>query len=684
MRFIRSFPSFQDRLSRACLTAAVALATVTATALGQATPAFAARAATVHAAPDGRGTACSAARPCAIGQAKAKVRTLNSRMRADIVVQLAGGTYRLSAPLTFTAADSGTNGHTITWQAAPGARPVLSGARKAAGWTRQDPAKNIWQAEVGTGFDFRQLYVDGVQATRARTELSRSDLTADADGYTFTSGGLAYLNSLADPGRTEIDALGSFTNRYSPVAGIRDGVITMEQPAWNNNTFGYDTITEPFRKGPLYIENAYEFLDTAGEWYLNTRTGTLYYKPLPGQDMSTADVEMPRLESLLSVGGTYRAPATRIAFSGLRFSHTSWLRPSTGQGYADQQTGAFLDGTWDRPSDALSSCQFGCRLFEATRPHWRQMPAAVQVSAASHITFTGNRFSQLGQVALGIGNDANAHTTGVGLGADTISVTRNVFTQGAGGGVVVGGVRADAHHPADRRMTNRSITIGDNVMRDLALDYRDMTAVLVTYATDTTVAHNEIHDLPYTGIAIGYGWGANDPGGSEDYLNRGLYDFQPRYTTPTTLRNVRVTGNHLHDVMRRMDDGACIYTLSDAPSTRIDRNYCADNNGHYGLYHDEGSRGYSDSGNVFRDTGDWAHENHNPTNNTGALTLTDNWTSDGSLSLRDGERGNTVTGTVVVGDGDWPAAAQRVMENAGVRPERPARPVDEGARSPDQ
>jgi hypothetical protein len=594
-------------------------------------------------------------------------------MRADIVVRLAGGTYRLSAPLTFTRADSGANGHTVSWQAAPGARPVISGARKATGWTQLDPAQNIWKAKVGTGFDIRQLYVDGVQATRARTPLNRADLTAEANGYTFTSDALKYLDGLADPGRTEINAVGSFTNRYSPVAGISDGVITMEQPAWNNNTFGWDTITNPFRKGPLYIENAYEFLDSAGEWYLNTRTGTLYYRPLPGQDMSTAEVEMPRLESLLSVGGTYRAPATHIAFSGLQFSHTSWRQPSTGQGYANQQTGAFVHGDWERPSDALNSCQAGCRLFEATRPHWHQMPAAVQVSAASHISFTRNRFTQLGQVGLGIGNDANAHLTGVGLGTDSISVTGNVFTQGAGGGVVVGGVQADAHHPSDSRMTNRNITISDNVMHDLALDYRDMTAVLVTYATNATVSHNEIYNMPYSGIAIGYGWGANDPGGSQEYVNRGLYDFQPVYTTPTTFKNLRITGNHVYDVMQQMNDGACIYTLSDAPGTLIDRNYCADNSGHFGIYHDEGSRSYTDSNNVFRNTGDWAHENSNSNNNTGALTVTDNWTSNARISLRDGVRGNTVTGTVVVSDGNWPRDAERVMENAGVRPSLPAR-----------
>lgn len=415
---------------RSWLATAAILTASTAAVLTQAGPAFAAGT-TLYASPSGSGTACSVKRPCSVTQAKTKVRATNNSMKSDITVELADGTYRLSAPLAFTSADSGTGRHTVIWKAALGAHPVITGAQKATGWTVQDSAKNIWKADVGTGFDTRQLYVDGVLATRARTAVARSDLTATTSGYTFTNSSLSYLNSLAQPGRTEIHGIGSFTDRYAPVTGISSGTITMAQPSWNNNTFGYDTLTSPFRAGPLYIENAYEFLDTAGEWYLDTATGTLYYKPLTGQDMSKVDVEVPKLESLISVGGTYSSPATHIAFSGLQFSGTSWLDPTT-HGYASQQTGAYISDTWDRPSDALTSCQSGCPLFEATRPHWKQMPSAVQVSAADHITFTGNRFTQLGQNSLGIGNDANAHTTGVGLGARSITATGNVFTQDAG------------------------------------------------------------------------------------------------------------------------------------------------------------------------------------------------------------------------------------------------------------
>src|SRR6202008_332347 len=113
----------------------------------------------------------------------------------------------------------------------------------------------------------------------------------------------------------------------------------------------------------------------------------------------------------------------------------------------------------------------------ATRPNWYQMPAAVQVSAADHITFTDSQFVNLGQTALGIGNDANAHAGGVGLGASDITVTRSEIARSSAGGIVVGGVRADAHHPSDQRMVNRNITISNNRLHDLGIDYRGIVSV---------------------------------------------------------------------------------------------------------------------------------------------------------------------------------------------------------------
>ncbi|MDI1466223.1 ricin-type beta-trefoil lectin domain protein [Catellatospora sp. KI3] len=622
---------------------------------------------TLYASPTGSGTACSSAQPCSLSQAQSTVRAVAPAMTGDIVVQLAGGTYALGSPLTFTAADSGTNGYTVFWTAAQGATPVISGGQRVTGWSLADSGRNIWRASVSGGFDTRQLYVEGRIATRARTQVNRADFTFTTSGMTFTNGALSYLNSIAAEDRVELESINSFTDRYVPVQSISSNTITMEQPAWNNNTWGYDTLSTPFRAGPLYLVNAREFLDTAGEWYLDTAAGSLYYKPLSGENMATADVQLPRLESLLRVGGTYAAPAHHISFAGLRFSHTSWLQPNTGQGYADQQTGAYIYGTWSRPADWLTSCQSGCQAFEAARPQWRQMPAAVQVSAANNITFSGNRFTSLGQVGLGIGNDANANANGVGLGAGDVKVIGNTFDQIAAGAVIAGGVQADAHHPSDSRMTNRAVTFGNNVVHDVAIDYRSHVGLLMTYLADSTMANNEVYNLPYTGISIGYGWGANDAGGAQDYVDRGLYNYQPKYTTATIAKNYRVQANYVHDVMSQMTDGAAFYSLSALPGTTVDRNYFRNTNGWLGLYFDEGSRYLSATNNVFDNIGQWAYGQHWANNNTGNLTLTGNWTTSGNTNITSGSRGNVNTGTVLVTGGNWPTAARTVMTSAGVQ-----------------
>ena len=146
---------------------AAAVGLIAAFTLVAASPAQAATT-TLYAAPTGTGSACSQAQPCSLSAAQAAVRSQVGGLSGDLVVQLSDGVYRLSAPLRLTAADSGTNGHNVIWQAAPSAHPTISGARLVTGWSLVDSARNIWRANVGAGVDARQLYVAGVQATRAR------------------------------------------------------------------------------------------------------------------------------------------------------------------------------------------------------------------------------------------------------------------------------------------------------------------------------------------------------------------------------------------------------------------------------------------------------------------------------------------------------------------------------------
>ncbi|MBQ1048107.1 ricin-type beta-trefoil lectin domain protein [Micromonospora sp. C51] len=655
-------PGTPRRVLAAAATVALTAAATVAAVTTFAAPALAATT-TLYASPSGGGSSCTATQPCSLAGAQTAVRSMNSSMSGDIVVQLADGVYRLSAPLRFTAADSGANGYRVIWQAAPSARPVISGARAVTGWTQVDAGRNIWRANVGAGTDTRQLYVNGALATRARTQVNRADFTADSTGMRFTSGALSYLNNLANQSRIQMESVNSFTDRYVSVQSISGNLIRMQQPGWSNNNFGYDTFTSPHRAGPLYLANAYEFLDSPGEWYLDPGSGALNYIPLAGQNMSSVSVELPTQQSLVNLGGTYASPAHHISFTGITFTGTTWLGASSNQGYVDQQTGAYIYGNWNWPS--FSSCHNGCPQFEATRPNWQQMPAAVQVSAANNITFSDSQFVNLGQTAIGIGNDANAHASGVGLGASNITITRSEIARNAAGGIVVGGVRADAHHPSDQRMVNRDITISNNRLHDLGIEYRGIVSVLTTYVTNSTVSYNEVYNMPYTGMSIGYGWGSNDAGGSEHYAGRGLYNYQPRYTTATTASNNRLIGNYVHDVMQQMNDGGCIYTLSANPGGLISDNYCLRTNGYFGVYFDEGSRYYTARNNVFSSTGTWATANYWYAENMGNFTVTNNWSTNGSTNVTNGDRGNVVSGNVTVTNGNWPSGAQAVMAGAG-------------------
>jgi len=585
----------------------------------------------------------------------------------DVVVQLAGGTYRLTAPLTFTSADSGSNGHQVTWQAAAGQTPILSGGQQVTGWTLQDSAANIYVANVPKGADSRQLYVDGALAPRASISLSRNDVQITTSGMTIVNSALNYLATLPEQNRIEVESQNSFTDRYSPVDHISGTTITMQQPAWNNNNWGYDTLAKPFGGGQLFLENSYSFLKSAGQWYLDPQAGQLFYKAPAGKNPAQSDIELPRLSSLLDVSGSYTATVHDLAFKGLHFEHTTWLTPGTSIGYADQQSGAFIPSAYPQPSDFLSSCQSGCSQFEGARNGWAQAPAAVQVSAATGITFTDNTFTNLGQVGLGIGNDADANASGVGLGASSITVDHNTFTQDSGAGIVVGGVRPDAHHPSNPAMVVKDITLSNNLVSNVAKDYKEMAGILSTYVTHAVITHNEVSNLTYDGIDIGWGWGANDAGGSQDYRDRGLYNYQPVYTTATTLRDTVVSYNSVHGIKTLMHDGGSIYNLSANPNSSIDHNYIYDNQHTVGLYLDEGSRNVNLSYNVVQDSGVWAFTNANGTNNTNDNTFANNWYNSGATNVATGSpHNNVLTGNVQVSGTNWPSGAQQVISAVGV------------------
>jgi len=611
-------------------------------------------------------------------RAQQEVRALNSTN--DVTVQLADGIYRLDHPLLLRALDGGRNTHHVTWIAAPNAHPVLSGAIAITGWTLFDAKRQIYVANTPPGLNSRQLWVDDHLAPVASTELPRHDVAFTSLGITLRSSAPDVLADLQQAKLLEVRATGFFTERIAPVQRVSGRSLLMRQPAWDNNLWGYDTIEMPFHPelAHLYLANALPLLTQPGQWFLDPTHGKLYFRPPSGEDIHHLDVELPRLTVVVSVGGTLADPIHDLTFRGLRFSYTTWLGPSGPQGYASQQSGSFIAGhATAYPADPIATCARGCPAFESVRSDWAQMPAAIQVSAAFSVTFRDCIFAHLGQYALGIGNDADATLSGVGLATGDINITANVFTDLAGGAILAGGVRPDAHHPADPRQTNRALIIRSNRIRYVSLDYADNSAILSTYVTGAVILHNDISMVPYDAIDIGYGWGINDPGGNSNYRfrMRGYQWPQNRvYTTATTLRDVVVASNRIHDAKRLFHDGGAIYNLSASPHSLITENYIFDNHGQIALYLDEGSRFLTVRRNVVQDpTGEWLNINtvHSayPLRISPDNTATDNWhDSSKTGGLWTNYQNDLILEDHLITNAVWPPEAQGVMKEAGIEP----------------
>lgn len=627
-------------------------------------------------------------------RAQAEVRAHN--VDSDVLVEVASGVYRLEAPLVFTAADGGQNGHHVTWSSPKGTKPeaypVISGAIPVTGFKLYDAKRNIYVAETPKRLDARQLWVNDRLVERGAVEIPRADLSFDAEGIAWKDAKYDYLQKLAKPGRLEVQATGFFTVRVSPVEQIEGRKLKMQQPAWRNNTWGYDTLNSPYHPelSHIYLVNAPELLAKPGDWYIDPEAGKLYLIPPAGATPSAMQVELPRQTVLVAVGNSLDAPVEDLTFRGLRFSHTSWLGPSSQEGYASQQSGSYLAGeALAYPADPFKTCKFGCPAFETRRNEWRQMPASVEVAAAARISFETDVFAHLGQYALGIGNDSTANLTGVGLGASDIRVDRSVFTDLAGGAILAGGVRRDAHHPHDARQINQQILITNNRIQSVSKDYSDNSAILSTYVSGATIVHNDISDVPYDAIDIGYGWGMHDPYGNPNYRVRMHgYDWKENlvYTTPTTHRDVIVASNRIHGAKKLFHDGGAIYNLSAAPGTLITENYIFDNNKLIGLYLDEGSRYVTVRRNVVEGPEcEWLNINtvHSamPMRISPDNTAIANW-HDGTKigGLWTNYQNDLILDDHLVKDGNWPEEAREVMKDSGI--EASAGIVGYGAAQP--
>jgi len=547
-----------------------------------------------------------------LGKARDTVRALNTAMTEDIVVLLHGGMYLLNFRLLFGAADSGTGGHQVVYRAVAGQTPVISGGSVITGWTKDGEKR--WKAAWGGG-DLRQIYVNGVRAQRARgpapKEMGRyGDLAfLDGDaGHTAPGETMADWRNKSD---IEFGYYNSWGHMICKVRGIsRDGnggvKIAMQQP-W----FMLCSRKEGVQiKLPDYVENAFELLDEPGEWYLDKPAKTLYYIPREGESMEAAAVVAPVLETLIELRGTLDAPVHDIRFEGITFADATWLSPNR-IGHADEQANFSFSATNMFERDQ--------RLVNLHNEYLKS-PANVVLHAARSIHFERCTFTRLGGAGLDIE-----------CGSSENIVSGCHFHDISGSAVQIGDVLPPDHHPDDPRLIVQSNQVTNCLIERAGVEFQDSVGVFGGYVRGTLIAHNEIRNLPYSGISVGWGWGEEDAGG-------GAYQVIPyRYSTPTPCGNNLIENNHIHDVMLLRNDGGGIYTLGNQKGTIIRGNHIHDNNkggGPGGIYLDEGSGFIEITGNAVYAVGTPMNYNNKAQNRIATCNEHDN-----SFGVKPGEAG---------------------------------------------
>ena len=489
-------------------------------------------------------------------------------LQKDVEIVLKAGRYEIDKPITLGPKDSGTKEHSITWTAFPGDKwPVdkvsISGGKEVKDWKKGE--NNIWTTtidDVKAGkWWFRQLFVEGKRLTRARfpnagSQLKLTKVSEDVKNFEFDQ-----QIPAADMTDAELVVLMHWsTCRGLITASKANTVQTATYMGWQ----GHGPTTAAVGEA-AFIEHCLGFLDEPGEWYLERKTGKLYYMAAEGQNPNEQSFIAPKLEQVLIVKGTEDAPVTNVHFKGITFEHTEWPLPDIG--YRGIQAG-YNGPSWE--PRGLVYCQ----------------PAAIMWSYTANCTMELCRVAHAGASGIGLGagcrnSQINAcevfdiATNGIHLGIRTKSLDGEVDILDDDWG-------SPGEIPVGNKLTNNYIHHAGQV--NFGAD-----GIFAAFVQDTLIANNIVTELPYTGISIGFRWN----------------------TSTTSQKNCIVEYNHVYNVMTKLADGGCIYSLGLQPGTVIRGNllhdvtrsaYAFGGSPNNGIFFDQGSKAYFVENNITYNT----------------------------------------------------------------------------------
>ena len=434
--------------------------------------------------------------------------------RQPVQVWVHGGAYSLAAPFVLEPRDSGTAEAPVIYAAYPKEQPVFSGGRAITGWRQTGP---LWEAilpEVKAGqWYFRQLFADGQRRQRARSPNSGYHRIARLipgppvpnakpvarDRFEFAPGDLRSWRRLAD---VNLVLMHSWENSIHPLKSVDEASHLVELAAPMKEWWGLGYWEEHQR---YFVENARELLDAPGEWYLDRETGLLTYWPLPGERLGDTQLVAPVLTEFVRLAGDpdQGAFVRHVTLRGLTFHHTDWVLDPRG----NSSTQAAVEVPATITADGALNC-------------------AIEACEVAHIGTYGIWFRR---------------------GCKEGRIQRNrLFDLGAGA------IRVGEDRMAKTEVAETSRTLVDNNhLFNGGRIYPGCVGIWIAQSSGNRVSHNDIHDLYYTGISVGWNWGLE----------------------PNRTSNNVIEWNHVHHLGQGvLSDAGLIYCLGVSPGSVIRNN----------------------------------------------------------------------------------------------------------------